>query len=577
MKKILMIIILVAAAALGYKYFGQEQVSNEPETPSTSTTETGQQTTDTQESNQSASTEPAKTEEEKEEKKTLVFCSEGSPEHFAPSMTYSGVVFTAAGRTVFNRLVETVRGKTDLAPGLAESWTLSEDGKVFTFNLRKGVKFHTTKDFTPTRDFNADDVLFTFNRQLKKDHPYHQVSGGNYGYFISFGLDKLIEKVEKVDDYTVKFHFTKPDSAFLSIITVDFASILSAEYADKLMKEGRPQDLDLKPVGTGPYILTNYQKDAAIRYKANNEYWEGQPTITDLIFVITPDASVRMSKLRKGECHLMSYPSLSDIPVLKADENIDVIEQEGLNVGYLAFNTQKKPYDDLRVRRALTMAVDKQTIIDSVFQGGGVVAHSMVPPIVWSHNADVKDYNFDVEAAKKLLEEAGLAQGFKTKLWAMPVARPYNPNAKKMAEIIQADWAKIGVDAEIVSYEWAEYLERSKKGEHETLLLGWGGDTGDPDNFLYTNFSCDGVRSGNNTSFWCYQPFETLLQKAKLTADIGERTKFYKEAQKIFIEQVPATTIAHSKVFQPVRKEVIGYKVIPINVHEFFGVDIKTK
>ena len=156
----------------------------------------------------------------------------------------------------------------------------------------------------------------------------------------------------------------------------------------------------------------------------------------------------------------------------------------------------------------------------------------------------------------------------------MPVSRPYNPNARRMAELIQSDFAKVGVDVEIVSYEWGEYLDRSKAEDRDgAVLLGWTGDNGDPDNFLAVLLGCDGV-GGSNRAQWCYQPFEDLIQKAKVTSDMAERTKLYEEAQVAFKEQAPWATIAHSVVYMPVRKEVTGYKVHPLGGHIFYGVDI---
>ena len=415
--------------------------------------------------------------------KTLVYCSEGSPEGFNPALYTAGTTFDAGSRPVFNRLVEFSRGTTKIVPALAESWEVSDDGLQYTFHLRKGVKFHTTAGFTPSRDFNADDVIFSFERQLKKDHAFHMVSGGTYEYFNGMGMPDLLASIKKVDDLTVQFRLSKPEAPFIANMGMDFASVHSAEYAAKMQAAGTPEKLDLDPVGTGPFQLVAYQKDAVIRYKAHPDYWGGKAAIDILIYAITPDPSVRYQKLKAGECHVMPYPNPADVEAMAKDPDLNLMRQEGLNVGYLAFNTQKKPFDDRRVRQALNMAVNKQAIIDVVFQGAGKVAKNPIPPTIWSYNEAIEDYPYDPQRAKALLDEAGV-KDLKTDIWAMPVQRPYNPNAKRMAELIQADWAKVGVDAKIVTFEWGEYLKRSKDGEHETILLGWTGDNGDPDNFL---------------------------------------------------------------------------------------------
>src|ERR1700712_3524857 len=185
--------------------------------------------------------------------KTLVYCSEGSPENFSPALNTTGTSFDAS-IPVFDKLTMFERGSTKVVPGLAESWTVSPDGKTIEFHLRKGVKFHTgVNGFRPTRDFNADDVLFTFERQWKPEHPYAKVSGGKYDFFADMSMPKLLQSITKVDPYTVRFVLTSPDSTMLANLAMDFASIVSAEYADFLAKAGKKEQFDQLPVGTGPF------------------------------------------------------------------------------------------------------------------------------------------------------------------------------------------------------------------------------------------------------------------------------------------------------------------------------------
>ncbi|MGF1629186.1 MAG: ABC transporter substrate-binding protein [Kiloniellaceae bacterium] len=508
------------------------------------------------------------------EAKTLVFCSEGSPEGFNPSLYTAGTTFDASSRQVFNKLVEFTTGTTNIESGLAETWDVSDDGLEYTFNLRRGVTWQTTDTFTPSREFNADDVVFSFARQWDKNHPYHGVSGGAYEYFNGMSMPDLIKEIVKVDDYTVKFVLNRPEAPMIANLAMDFASILSAEYADKMMEAGTPEKVDLEPVGTGPFQVVAYQKDAVIRFKSHPDYWKGKAAIDNLIFAITPDASVRYQKLKAGECHVMPYPNPADLEAMASDPDINLLQQEGLNVGYLAYNSQQAPFDNPKVRKALNMAINKDAIIDGVFQGAGKVAKNPIPPTIWSYNEATEDDPYDPEAAKAMLAEAGVTN-LKTSVWAMPVQRPYNPNARRMAELIQSDWAKIGVEAEIVSFEWGEYLERSKDVNRDgAVLLGWTGDNGDPDNFLAVLLGCDAV-GGANRAQWCHQPFEDIIQEAKTVSDNDKRTELYKQAQLVFKEQAPWATIAHSVVFKPVRKEVKNFKIDPFGGHVFYGVDIE--
>jgi dipeptide transport system substrate-binding protein len=507
--------------------------------------------------------------------KTLVFCSEGSPENFAPSINTTGTSFDA-GEQIYDNLVDFERGGTKVVPNLAQSWTVSKDGLEYTFNLRKGVKWHSNKNFKPSRDFNADDMLFMFERQWKENDPYFKVTSPNHSYFNDMGMPKLLKSVDKVDEYTVKVVLNAPEAPFLSNLAMQFAGVQSKEYAIAMLKAGTPEKIDQDPIGTGPFMLVQYQKDALIRYKANPQYWAGKAKIDDLIFSITPDASVRWAKLQKGECHVMPYPNPADLPAIRKDANVKVLEQPGLNVGYLAYNTTKKPFDDVRVRKAVNMAIDKKAIVDAVYLGTGVPATNPIPPTQWSYNKAIKDDAFNPAEAKKLLAAAGLKDGFSTDIWAMPVQRPYNPNAKRIAELMQADLAKVGIKAEIKSFEWGEYRKRMQAGEHQMGMLGWTGDNGDPDNFLHTLLGCDSAKSGgSNVAKFCFKPFDDLVMKAKVVSNPAERTKLYEQAQVIFKEQAPWFTIAHAVQLKPVRKEVIDFKLSPFGRHSFYGVDIK--
>ncbi|KQT82482.1 ABC transporter substrate-binding protein [Aurantimonas sp. Leaf443] len=506
--------------------------------------------------------------------KTLVYCSEGSPEGFDPGLYTAGTTFDASSKTVYNRLVEFKKGTTEVVPGLAESWDVSEDGLEYTFKLRQGVKFQTTDFFTPTRDFNADDVIFSFDRQGNKENKFFSYAGdATWGYYNDMSMPTLVKAFEKVDDYTVKLTLTAPNAPMIANLAMDFASIMSKEYADKLLADGTPEKLNQQPLGTGPFAFVAYQQDAVIRYKAHPEYWGGKQPVDDLLFAITQDASVRLQKLKAGECQIMAFPNPADIPALKADSTLTTMEQPGLNIGYLAYNASQAPFDKVEVRRALNMAINKDAILEAVFPGIGQKAKNPIPPTMWGYNDAVDDDKYDPEAAKKMLEEAGVS-GLSMKVWAMPVARPYNPNARRMAELIQSDFAKVGVTVEIVSYDWTQYLKLAGDPKHDgAVLAGWTGDNGDPDNFLAILLGCDGIGSGNKAA-WCNKDYDALIKKASTIADQAERAKLYEEAQVIFKKEAPWATIAHSTVVMAMSPKVSGYVMDPLGSHRFDGVDI---
>ena len=506
--------------------------------------------------------------------KTLVFCSEGSPENFTPAINTTGTSLDAA-RPVFNQLVEFERGSTNVVPGLAEKWAVSADGKEILFNLRKGVKFHSRGAFTPTRDFNADDVLWSFARQSNKEHPYAKVSGGAYDYFNDMGMPDLLVSVDKIDDYTVKMVLKEPNAPIIANLAMDFATIQSAEYADFLLKAGTPEKFDQEPVGTGPFQFVAYQKDAVIRFKAFDGYWGGKAKIDQLVYAITPDATQRLAKLQKGECQVMIAPRPADLDSIKADPKLALISQPGLNIAYYSFNTLKPPFDKKEVRQAFNMAIDKDAIIKNVYLGAGQPAKNMIPPTIWSYNDAVKDYPFDQAKAAEMLKAAGVTAPLAIDLWYMPVQRPYNPNGKRIAEMMQADLAKVGVTATLVTYEWGEYRKRMQAGEHITGQLGWTGDNGDPDNFFFLQ-GCDAARpGGQNLSKWCNKDFDDKLKKARTLTDKAERTKIYEEMQVIMKDEAPIMTIAHSVVFAASTANVEDFRLSPFGRNEFYGVDLK--
>ena len=505
---------------------------------------------------------------------TLIYCSEGSPEGFDPARYTAGTTFDASSQPIFNRIVEFEQGTTKVEPALAERWTVSPDGLVYTFFLRKGVKFHTTEWFKPTRELNADDVIFTLDRMLNPENAFQKAAPASFEYATDMGLPTNIVKLEKPDAMTVRIALKTVDAAFLANMAMDFASVQSAEYAAQLLKAGTPSDFNTKPIGSGPFVFKRYEKDAQIRYGAFDQYWRGKAKIDNLIYAITKDSAVRAQKLKAGECQISAFPKPAEVEVMKKDASLKLQSLPGLNVGYLSFNVTHKPFDQLDVRRAINMAIDKKSLVAAVYQGAGEAAVNPIPPTMWSYNKAVKDYAYNPAEARKLLAKAGLPNGFETKLWALPVQRPYNPNGQQAAELIQADLAKVGIKATIVKYEWAEYLKRAKAGESDIGMFGWNGDNGDPDNFLATLLSCAAV-GGSNYAQWCDKEYDALVNKAKQTASQAERSKLYEKAQEVVKREAPWLPMAHSVVYQPMSKRVEGFKMSPLSTMQFYGVSVK--
>lgn len=504
--------------------------------------------------------------------KTLSVCTEASPEGFDIAQYDSAVTQDAAGETLYERLVEFKRGATSVEPGLAEKWTISKDGLTYTFNLRRGVKFHTTEYFKPSRNFNADDVVFSFLRMVDKNHPWYKQAANGFPYATGMEFPDLVKSVEKVDDYTVKITLARQEAPFLADLAMGFASIMSAEYAAQLDKAGKQQDLNLKPVGTGPFVLKSYQKDAMVRYSANTEYWRGKAKVDSLVFAITPDPNVRQQRVKAGECQIALYPKPDQVESLKADKNITVGSLATLYTGYIAPNVEKPFLKDKKFRQALAYSFDKQGFIKSIFGGNAKPAVTVLPPTMWSSTTEkLKERSADLEKAKKLVKESGY-DGSELKIWAR-VGGLFD--SKRAAEMLQADWAKIGVKVSVQQMEWGELLKRSGKGEHDITILGWAGDNGDPDNFFTPNLSCDAYKSGGNRSRWCNKDFDKVLADARLETDQKKRTKLYEKAQQIVYDDVPWIPTVHMIAFVAQRKNVSGFVQSPFMTNNFYTVDLK--
>ncbi|MFT6777802.1 MAG: cationic peptide transport system substrate-binding protein [Paraglaciecola sp.] len=502
----------------------------------------------------------------------IVYCSEGSPASFNPQLDTSGTTVDASSHQIYDRLIDFDPVTGDIVPALATSWLVSDNGKTYTFQLRKEVAFHQIKTFKPTRFFNADDVLFSINRWRLTDHPFHNISGGRYPYTDSLDLGGLITQIKRLNGYRVEITLNKPESSFLANLATDFSVMLSAEYADKLISRNQKKLIDYKPVGTGPYQLASYRKDRYIRFTKHLEHWRGIELTDKLIFDITPSSSLRLAKLLTGECDAIALPAHSELEVIRQQENLVLDEKPGLNIGFWAFNTSKPPFNNPKVRRALGMAIDKNVLLETIYFNSAIAAKNIVPPTSWAFQADVKSLNYNPIAAKKLLREQGIPEGFSMTVWAMPVQRAYNPNAIKMAELIQAYLQEVGIQVKIISYEWSTFRERLTDGLHDSVLIGWSADNGDPDNFYRPLLSCAAIDSGTNRAMWCSQEYDLLINQALKYTAISERTYFYGKANELLAEQLPLIPIAHASRYQAHRKELNGLVINPYGGVRFGGV-----
>lgn len=504
-------------------------------------------------------------------KKSLIYCSEGAPEGFNPQIVTSGTTIDATSNQLYNRLIEFHPEDNTIIPSIAKSWHVTRDGKMVTFYLRKDVHFHSTDYFIPTRKLNADDILFSFNRMLDPDNEFHLVSGGKYPFFQNSQLSDLIESIEKINDYTIRFRLSHSDSSFLANLGSNSAVILSQEYAQNLIDLNAMEEIDMLPIGTGPFKFKQYRSGAFIRYEPNLEYWRDVSKLEQLVFDITPRDSGRLTKLLAGECDVIAYPIAHN----KINQRPDLMLQSvtSFNVGYMGFNTYKAPFNNPLVRQAIAYAINKEAILETVYRGQAGMANGLIPNSSWAYDETIKPHEYSIEKAKSLLAQAGYSEGFTMELWAMPIQRAYNPDAVTMAKLIQADMKKIGVTVDIISgYEWSTFLRKLSEGEHQSVLIGWSADHPDPENFFSNLLSCASALTGSNRTFWCNNEFDQLIKNALATDNINKRKSYYSHALKLINKEVPLIPIAHSKRYQARVNTVKGEILLPIGGIDFSGV-----
>lgn len=504
----------------------------------------------------------------------LAVCTEASPEGFDVVQYNSLTTTNASADVLMNRLVEFDPGQGKVVPSLAESWTVSADGLIYDFKLRGDVKFHTTPYFKPTRELDADDVLFSFQRMLYPAHAWHKTASGGYPHAQSLQLGSLIKSIDAPEPHTVRFTLTHADATFLATLSMGFASIYSAEYADKLLKAGTPEKLNSQPIGTGPFVFQRFQKDAVVRYRANAAYFAGKPTVDPLIYAITPDANVRLQKLKRDECQMALSPKPLDIAEAGKDGNLKVATTPAFMTAFVAINSQHPPLDKPEVRQAINLAFDKTSYLKAVFEDTAIAANGPYPPNTWSYAKDLPGYPTDLKKARAMLTKAGLADGFSTTIWTRPSGSLLNPNPSLGAQMLQADLAKVGIEAEIKVIEWGELIRRAKAGEHDLLFMGWAGDNGDPDNFLSPQFSCAAVKSGTNFARFCDSRLDQLISAGRTTNDQSVRSRLYQQAQALIQQQALWLPLAHPTAATLLRQGVEGYQVNPFGRLDFSKVSV---
>jgi peptide/nickel transport system substrate-binding protein len=457
---------------------------------------------------------------------------------------------------IFDTLVQYADDSTDIEPGLATSWASREDGLVWEFTLREGVRFH---DGT---DVNADAVVFSLERQRDEGHPFHNI-GGPYIYWVSLGMSDRIESVTASGPMTVDIRLRAPYSPLIQVLaTPPFAIVSPTAVA------AHGPDFGSNPVGSGPFRFGEWRRADRIILERNEEFWGGSPTLERIVFRAIPEAHARALELENGAIHLLDSADPEDVNAMKDNPELRVVTTDGMNVGYVAMNTTHAPLDDPRVRYAINHAIDKQAIVDALYGGRAITAKNPIPPTIWGYNDEVEDFAHDPDAARALIAEA-LPDGFPEPLsfYVMTNPRPYFPDPDNIGLAIQSDLATVGVPVQIETFEWGTYLERVKEGKHDLAMLGWSADYAHPDNFLYFLLSKTNAQppQASNIAFYRSDELEELLLTGVRETDPATLTATYRAAQELVRKDAPWVIMAHAKRVAVVRSNVEGFALHPIS------------
>ncbi len=426
--------------------------------------------------------------------------------------------------------------------GLVDSYEVISDTE-YRFTLRQGVQFHNGDELT------ASDVQFTFERMREVNSP---------GAFLVGALDR----VEVIDDYTFTMFLQFPFGPFITHLAHPATAILN----QRAVEEGG-EEYTRNPVGTGPFSFVEWRSGDSVTLERFDDHFRGPAESERVVFRIITEDTQRTIALETGEVDLIYDVGPNDFDAVRDLPGVISFQTQGLTTFYMGFNAQTEPFDDVRVRRAINLALDVEAATDVAFRGFATVASGPLPSTVQFANSELPGYGYDPEEAQRLLAEAGYANGFSTSIWTND-----NPVRIMYAEIFQEQLRAVGIDASIEIVEWAPYLDRTAQGEHDMFMLGWVAVTGDADYGLYSLFHSDEWGDAGNRTFWGSDEVDSLLVEGRTSPDPAAREAAYMRAQEIIFEEAPWTFLAFRDDLAATRDYVEGFQPHAAGHHILYGV-----
>jgi peptide/nickel transport system substrate-binding protein len=450
---------------------------------------------------------------------------------------------------IYDGLVQYKSGTLEVEPALASKWTISEDGLVYTFTLKQGVRFHDGTELT------AEAVKFNFDRMLDKTHPFHETGPFPLSFFFS-----AVKNVQALDKLTVQFTLDAPFAPFLSNLAYPTGLIVSPEAVKKYGKEyGR------HPVGTGAFKFVKWDSNSQVVIDRNDDYWAGAPSLKAVVFRPITDANTRVAEMMAGGIDMMVEVPPDNLKDMAKDSSFQIHEQAGPHLWFLILNAKEGPFKDKKMRQAINYAIDKKAIVENILQGTAIVADGPTPPaFAWAHNDQLKPYPYSPEKAKALIKEAGFENAELTFYVTEGGSGMLDPVA--MGTAIQADLAKVGLKVKIETYEWNTFLGKVNpglEGKADMAEMAWM--TNDPDTlpFLALRTSAWPDKGGFNSGYYSNPEVDKLLEAARQSTNQEERAKLYKDMQTIVYDDAPWAFIANWKQNAVTSSAVQNFRLEP--------------
>ncbi|MDN4608060.1 glutathione ABC transporter substrate-binding protein [Sporosarcina highlanderae] len=443
-------------------------------------------------------------------------------------------------------IYETLVNRDDdnsIVPGLAESWEAIDD-TTYEFKLREGVKFH---DGEP---FNAEAVKANLDRIRDKEVASPR-----------FFLFEMITDVIVKDEHTVQIKTEYPFAPLLAHLSHNGGAMVSpksikADYAAMTGDVKAGSVISLNPVGTGYFKFVSWTPGDEIKLARNDDYWGDKAHVDTVTFKVIPESAVRNADLQTGHVHIADPIQPNEVAGINSDSYARVNQKASSSLAYLGFNTEKEPFNDPKVRKAISMLINKEDISEGVYDGFGVLAKGPLAPGIFGFNDKAKPIEYNVEEAKKLLKEAGYENGFKSSIWTND-----NPQRQQIAVLVQNELKKVNVEVDIEVMEFGAYLEKTANGEHDMFILGWSNPTGDADYGMYALFHSSQKGNPGNRSFYENKEVDSLLEQGRRESDPDERIKIYNKIQEHLIEDAPMAYLIHTEYLTGVSNKIKGFAI----------------